>query len=53
MLSKTHRVNTYAPKLLVFLAILSLFLGAFSLHLRLDAMGVKHKSMRIYMYVPS
>jgi len=53
MLPKTHRVNTYVPRLLVFLAILILFLGAFSLRLRLDAMGVEHKSMRVYMYIPS
>jgi hypothetical protein len=53
MLPKTSRVNTSVTRLLLFLAILGLFLGAFSLHLRLDAMGVEHDSMQVYMCIPS
>lgn len=53
MLPNPPRVNTYVLRLLVSLAILSLFLGAFSLHLKLDAMGVEHESMQVYMYIPS
>lgn len=53
MLPRTFTLKTSVPRLLVFLAIIGLSLGAFSLHLRLDAMDAEHDSIQVYMCIPS
>ena len=49
----THKINLPMLRCLIFLSIICLFVGAFSIHLRLDEMRVKHESMQVYMYIPS
>jgi len=53
MFAGNHKVDPWILRGVTFLTIVALFVGAFSLHLRLDAMGTEHTSMQVYMYVPS
>jgi hypothetical protein len=46
-------VKPYVIKLLVFFSIITLFGGAFAIHLRLDEIQPLHQPMKIYMYIPS
>ena len=53
MLTEGYDVKRYLLSTLIFLSIIILFGGAFSIQRRLDQMNIRHRSMEVFMYIPS